>query len=363
MLDNGEPLDIIYIDFAKAFDKVPINKLIYKLEHFGISGNLLIWIRNFLSNRKYCVKVNNDYSEEFHISSGVPQGTVLAATLFIIYTFDLVHELQSHHALFADDTKLFNSPTNHNTLANDLLKIELWSEIWCIPLNKLKCSVLHIGQKNPILPYFFNSGEQLESVDTQRDLGVVVDKNLSWSNHIDTIVKKCNSRLFLYNKVFHNKSAHFVNKMYKTYVRPILDFNAPIWSPHLKKDINTIEQIQRRVSKVPLNLKSKSYLQRLKSLNLTTLESRRKRGDLIYSYIILNDKISIDLKYMFILNNSTRTRGHSKKLFKERTKKDIRKYFFSNRVFCHWNSLTDVMINAPSTNSFKARIDDLFSHQ
>jgi hypothetical protein len=147
LVDLGKSVDVVYLDFAKAFDKVPINLLITKLKTHGISGRLLAWNTHFLSDRKFAVKVNGVFSDFFDVLSGVPQGSVLGPKLFLLYTADIPGLFLSPCAMFADDIKLYNDTDNSLTLQEDLNKVLCWSESWGLPLNKNKCVVLHIGKK------------------------------------------------------------------------------------------------------------------------------------------------------------------------------------------------------------------------
>jgi hypothetical protein len=136
LVDLGKSVDVVYLDFAKAFDKVPINLLITKLKTHGISGRLLAWITHFLSDRKFAVKVNGVLSDFFDVLSGVPQGSVLGPKLFLLYTADIPDLFLSPCAMFADDIKLYNDTDNSFTLQEDLNKVLCWSESWGLPLKQ-----------------------------------------------------------------------------------------------------------------------------------------------------------------------------------------------------------------------------------
>ena len=147
--DRGVATDVVYFDFCKAFDKVPITNLLLKLRHYGITGLLLEWIKGFLTNRSFRVKVGASLSDLTAVESGVPQGSVLGPLLFITYIADLKTEIQSRCLFYADDLKIYNdSPTNCSILSKDILIVNQWSKKWLLPINKQKCSVLHIGPNN-----------------------------------------------------------------------------------------------------------------------------------------------------------------------------------------------------------------------
>ncbi|KAJ3650156.1 hypothetical protein Zmor_021861 [Zophobas morio] len=194
-LDKHKPTDVIYLDFSRAFDCVPHQRLMHKLHHQGVRGDLLTWISSFLNNRSFKVRVDKEYSNPRSVLSGIPQGCVLVPLLFLAYTSDLVAGISSKCALYADDAKIFADPTsNWDTLQSDLYKIAIWSSAWFLPLNEDKCVVLHIGPNNPLNTYSIN-GKLLRSVKSVNDLGVIINDRLTWTQHIDKICKKANSTI------------------------------------------------------------------------------------------------------------------------------------------------------------------------
>ena len=167
-LSHGIPVDVIYLDYEKAFDKVPHQRLLKELHRQGIRGAVLGWITDFLNERKQRVKINDDYSDYSTVKSGVPQGSVLGPTLFLLYVSQISSILTNFTSLFADDTKLFtyllelqknspsetvNSPHTTSSLQDDLNIITQWSENFQMSFNLAKCHVLHLGKKNPKTRY------------------------------------------------------------------------------------------------------------------------------------------------------------------------------------------------------------------
>lgn len=357
--DQRQPTDVVYLDYEKAFDRVPIRRLLLKLEHFGIRGKLHTWLSDFLINRKLRVRVGDDLSENRPVHSGVPQGSVIGPIIFGIYLTDFRATLQMMYSLFADDAKIIGNPlTQHPDLQDDLDRITAWTQDWLLSLNVDKCSVLHIGKENPRKKYTIQ-GNALISVKTQRDLGVVITEDLKWEAHIITIVKRANSLLYTINKAFSHITPELFLKIYKTYVRPMLEYAYQIWSPYFKKDIDLLERVQRRATKMPTALRNKSYETRLDKLGLSTLQERRERGDLIETFKILNAFYNVPrLQDMFSLANTTNLRGHSKKLYHNKFKQNPRRHFLTNRVVESWNSLPSDVVNAVSVNTFKNKLDD-----
>ena len=148
--------------------------------------------------------------------------------------------------------------------------------------------------------------------------------------------------------------------LYNTLIRPLLEYCVQAWSPHLIKDINLLENVQRRATKLVWRLRNMEYEDRLVALNLTSLEDRRTRGDMIYTYRLINGLEGVDYSKFFSLeNHHYNLRGHSKKIAKTNMSLDVRRFFFSRRVIEKWNSLTEDEVSATSTAAFKAKYDKL----
>ena len=146
--DDGENVDALYLDCRKAFDTVPHGHLIAKVRGMGIEGNILKWISDFLRGREQRVSVQGCYSGWRDVWSGVPQGSVLGRTLFLIYINDLLENLQSPGKLFADDAKVYRrmkSPNDRTILQEDIHKLQTWSQKWLLVFNEDKCKVMHFG--------------------------------------------------------------------------------------------------------------------------------------------------------------------------------------------------------------------------
>lgn len=359
-IDNGFPVDVVYLDFEKAFDRVPLRRLLHKLEHYGIRGNLLHWIEDFLKGRSFCVRINGVCSKPFEVLSGVPQGSVLGPLLFNIYISDLAQCIKSTVSFYADDTKFFTNPITHPTLIQeDLFRIDKWSRLWLLTLNATKCSVLHLGINNPRNPYFF-MGMQLQQVEKQEDLGVLVTSDLKWNEHVSKIVKKTNSLVYLVKCVFKNLSPKSLTKIYVRYVRPLLEYASVVWCPYFVKDVDLLEKVQRRFTKLAPSLRDVPYSTRLEVLNLPTLSARRERGDMIEVYKVLHNHYSVALPIVSLSHN-THLRGHNYKLASGRFSKLARRHFFTNRVVNPWNSLPGDVVNSASINSFKNNYDSWFA--
>ena len=286
IIDSGGAVDIVYFYFAKAFDRVPHKRLNIKLASHGIAGNILEWIKAFLSDRKQRVCVNGSFSEWVDVTSGVPQGSVLGPLLFVIFINDLPDTCGygSVMYLFADDTKLFRKICTMLDVREIQLTIDrmkAWSEVWLMDYHPDKCKVLQLGKNSLKGSYDYNlAGHQLESVDSEKDLGVTFDTALSFDKHMSEKIKKANSILGVVRRTFQFLDRESFLVLYKSLVRPQIEYANQVWAPRLKRQIDSIENVQKRATRLIPGLKGLSYEERLRALKLPTLSYRRLRGDL-----------------------------------------------------------------------------------
>lgn len=360
-IDDGSPCDIIYMDFMKAFDKVCHQRLLKKLEKHGISGKVLKWIEAWLINRKQRVVLKGETSEWEDVRSGVPQGSVLGPLLFIIFINDIDTGIISTLSKFADDCKLtkkVSTDKEADEIQIDLNTLEKWSNTWQMMFHPDKCKVMHIGHNNKKRNYFIG-GQQIKKVDNEKDLGIVVSEDLKSKKHVAKTAKKGNQLLGMIKRTMTCKNKNNILNLYKTLVRPILDYGAAVWSPHHQKDILKIEKVQRRATKMIKELRNLPYEERLRRCNLTSLENRRKRYDLIETFKIMKNLSKIEVGKLFKLRNN-QTRGHNLKIYKEQSRLDIRKYFFSQRIVNDWNKLPAETVNSKTLETFKTKIHKEF---
>ena len=367
-IKNKHGVDVVYLDFAKAFDSVVHSKLIVKLRSYGVSDMILRWIDAFLSNRFQYVRIDSCVSGLCSVISGVPQGSVLGPVLFIVYVNDISDCIASNVTvkLFADDTKLYTVITkdddNCAQLQHSLDSIASWAEHWQLKLSPKKCAVMHITPRRPnVAAADYTIGcVTLPVVDQFTDLGVSYDNHLRFSCHIDKIVSKASSRARLILKCFCSRDSVLLTRAYCTYVRPLLEFSSVIWSPHTKKDINRIESVQRKFTRAVCNLRGCTYEERLLNLGLDSLLCRRIKADLILCYKMLHGLIYIGATCSIVPSQTAFTRGHSSKLVKFCVATDRDKYFFTHRVVSVWNTLPDYIVSSSSLDSFKRKLKNFY---
>ena len=247
---------------------------------------------------------------------------MLGPFLFILYVNDVTDGLQSTLEMFADDSKLHRivqTPQDVEILQEDLNFISNWSRFWLLKFNTLKCTVIHLGRgdHNTYTLYDQASGahSQLESTTKQRDLGVWITPDMGSSLHYHKIASNANQVLGRLKCSFKNRSAPSFTLLYKTLVQLHLEYCAPIWSPHLAKDIDVLEKVQRRATKLIPSISTLSYEARLQELDLHSLFCRRQRGDLIEVFKILNSYYQIDKRYLYITTRQC-YQGPSNETFK-----------------------------------------------
>jgi hypothetical protein len=203
LLDEGKNIDVIYLDFQKAFDTVPHMRLLKKMEAYGICGEVLAWVKGFLETRNQRVVLGKDVSDWKSVKSGVPQGNVLGPVLFLIFINDLPTVVKCFVKLFADDTKSYTVVRNEcdrQQLQRDLDSLCQWSNTWLLKFNAAKCKVMHIGRTNPNLDYFMtdqttSNTSKINVVSEEKDLGVTFDPSLKFSKHIANCAAKANKVL------------------------------------------------------------------------------------------------------------------------------------------------------------------------
>ena len=272
-LDKREDFDVIYLDFKKAFDSVPHERLLLKLNGYGISGSILNWIRSFLEDRTQRVRVDSEFSSTTKVTSGIPQGSILGPILFTIFINDLPDAIESICKIFADDTKIYNTTKNYLKIQHDLNSLQAWSEKWQLYFNSTKCKCIHHGKNNINHNYHFetnNGRELLPEGEEEKDLGVYFTKNLNFDKHINEIVKKANMILNLIRRNFSHIDKNVFNKLYKSLVRPHLEYAQEVWQPHLIRQSKLLEGVQRRATKLIHSIKHLTYVERLSYLKLPT---------------------------------------------------------------------------------------------
>ena len=358
LYDKSRAVDILYLDFKKAFDKVPHKRLMAKVRGYGIIDEAGDWIEDWLTGRKQRVVINGTSSAWRDVISGVPQGSVLGPLLFIMYINDLDQGLISRISKFADDTKIginANDESAVEQLQEDLNKIGEWSQKWQMPFNLDKCKVMHIGQRNSKAKYEL-LGKELGICNDEKDLGVIITNDLKPSKQCTEVEKKAQKILGYIKRQFSTRKEETILTLYNALVRPHLEYAVQFWSPSQRNDIERLEKVQARATKLIPSIRHISYDRRLARLNLFSLEKRRLRGQLIETFKILKGIENIDYRRLFTLS-SNQTRSNGWKLDLKRFNTSQCGDFFTYKIASHWNKLPADVVNSVNVNQFKNKLD------
>ena len=360
---------ISYTDISKAFDTVSHRKLVAVIQSFGINAHLTNWIQNFLTNRTQIVRIKETWSSPLPILSGVPQGSVLGPLLFILFMNDIIQLVELQHnakfALFADDAKIFTTDAKElqsclNSFSEALSKYQLHlahNKCFILPISKR--SQQHIVTDNP---NFTIGSSTISFQNHAKDLGIFITNNLKWELHIKNIVQKASFTSYQITKSFRTKNIWTLLKLYKSYVRPKLEYNTPVWSPYLSKDISLIENVQRRYTKIicrRCSIPFDSYSDRLIKLNLISLHSRRIRFDLIMLFKIVNNTSDLNFDSFFTIQHSPYSlRGNTSKVMpKQNFNCSVWRGSFFERAPRYWNRLSPEITCVKSLHLFKSKLN------
>ena len=377
IIDEGGNIDAVYCDFMKAFDKVPHNRLTYKIQQYGITKLVHGWIKAFLNNRTQCVSLGEAKSTLAPVTSGIPQGSVLGPILFVIYINDMpeVVDKMSFVYLFADDTKVFrriNNKKDEEILQKDIDNLVEWSNTWLLKFHPDKCVFMGIGYKGAEFPQKYNMGEHLLKISAcEKDIGVHIDQDLDFGTHISKSINKANRVMWVVRSTYDKLDDKTFALLFKALVRPHLEYGAPIWSPHLEKYNDLLENVQRRASKKVVGLSELSYPDRLRKLKMPTLAYRRLRGDMIQTYKILHENLKVggydsSLPKLLTSNSNGPYESKNKKKYHLpilRFKDSLRGHSFSIRIRKLWNSLPQSVKQCDTIRAFEKALDDHWSNQ
>lgn len=328
----------------------------------GICGKVLGFIRAFLAGRTYRVRINESFSSDYPVETSVPQGSVLGPLLFLIYINDLPSYIPAQLGikLYADDVKLYYAHSSDDTseaLHAANCGLERWSIDWLVSIAANKCAVLYLGKKNKRTRYSLN-GQLLPAADSIRDLGVIVDNKLAFSEQVSKVVKTAYFKAFQLLKILRTRTLSTLIFAYKVYVRPHLEYAVEAWSPKKISDIRRLEKVQRYYTRIAFRkcgLQKTTYADRLRTCELESLEYRRKIADLAMVYKILKNKVSLDHSKYFL--RSSRNRFNRFQLQKRRHSSKTDSNFFI-RTINAWNQLPDEIVAVSTVKTFIRKIKD-----
>ena len=351
-LDNQQQLDLLILDFSKAFDLVGHQRLIKKLQYYGIRDTTLQWISAWLVGRTQKVVVDGASSSASPVKSGVPQGTVLGPLLFILYINDINANTTSSIRLFADDALLYRiirTEQDAEELQKDLSQLCRWADVWQMDFNATKCHLLSVTRKKvPIRAVYSIRGVQLQQVEHHPYLGVELAADLSWGHNVDNVVPKAQRTLNLLRRNLWGCSQQTKDVAYKTLVRPVLEYAGAAWDPFQGNHIAGLEKIQRRAARFVTGRHSRedSVTQMMSELHWRSLQERRLTSRLCMMFKTVNGYAACTLPYDATSVPPTTRTSHQQQYSVPPSRGNTYKFSYFPRTLRVWNLLPANVVDA-----------------
>jgi len=367
-MERGHQEDVIVLDFSKAFDKVSHSLLVHKLRHYRIAEKTCRWIENFLLDRTQAVVVGGAKSDPIPVQSGVPQGSAVGPSLFVLYINDLPSGLASTVRLFADDTMCHNEiavQADQHQLQEDLTKLASWEERWCMSFHPEKCTTMHMTRRRTTLQETYTlHGHHLQCVTEAKYLGVTISADLKWDTHINNTVGRANKTMGFLRRNLKTRNKRVKERAYKALVRPLLEYASPVWDPVNNNSVDSIEKVQRRAARWV----SQDYRQSTRSEDLLTklewplLQTRRTEARLNTLYKFHHGLLSINTQFPPTTNQQKRSRRQTNSLAYDvpSHRTQYRQSTFFPRTIPQWNCLPEEVASAPTLSAFKGRLQKHF---
>lgn len=372
-MESRLQIDAVYTDFSKAFDTVPHQLLLSKLRSYGVGTNVVSWVESYLSGRSQAVEIDGSISSSVFVNTGVPQGSHIGPLLFAVFINDLLMQLKAagvNCSAYADDLKIFLPVTNVNdsTILQHAINIV---NIWChsngMKLNASKCQVITFSRKQnrTLLVDYFVGDTTITRVRTVKDLGVFLDTQLLFNEHIDRITSRARSVLGLVKRFSKElKSDRAVLTLFRSLVRPILEYAAVAWSPHCPTKMKRVESVQKQFllwflrHKYPLNSYPKPpYTARLNEVRLDQISHRHQVQSIMLAFDCLNGNISSEwLRSRFLWNVPNRITRYPTSLVVQRYRADYGKFEPTNRSCMVYKSVSHLAPLNRSRNSFRRAV-------
>ena len=353
-MEAGRDICSVFLDLKKAFDTVPHQSLMEKLVRLNLNPFILQWLCSYLMNRQQKVVVGGEESETIPVISGVPQGSVLGPLLFLIY-IDGVTRIPlsegSKLVLYADDMLLYRritSPVDFNIPQSDVDVVNNWVNENRLCFNTTKCKYMLITRKKRPMhpPAILINGMPIDMVDSYKYLGLLISSDLSWSHHIDSICGKARKILgLLYRRFSHDAEPYALLQLYLSLVRPHLEYRSQVWDPHLQKDINQLEGVQKFGLRICARQWDLSYDELLSNFGVPTLNDRRLYLKLTTMFKIIHDLLVFPPVFV---HRSTRANVNSNTFIQPFAHTNSFLYSFVPHSISLWNSLPNSVTNAHS---------------
>ena len=361
--DNKIQTDLAILDFSKAFDTVPHERLLGKLEFYGIQRQILQWTAAFLGTRDQQVVVDGHKFSASRVESGAPQGTILGPLLFLLHINDLPSVASSQVRLFTDDCLLYRqirSQSDSLALQQDLSALEGWGKDWGMRFNPGKCNIMHMAIPGRPLSFMYSlCGQVLQSVDEAKYLGVTIPNELKWSPHVNSVANKASSTLDFLRRNLRRCPTKLKEATYISLVHSTMEYAAAVWDPHLSKDVQALERVQRRAARFFWGdyQSTSSVTTLLAQIGLTNLERRRRDLRLALLFKVIHGHVAVSADDLGLEKADPRTRSnHPHKYRTLASSTNILRYSFTHRTVPEWNALPASTVEAGTPDGFKAQV-------
>ena len=361
-LDHSVSTQAIFFDVSKAFDKIWHRGLIYKLEAVGIRGPLLAWFQNYLDNRTQAVVIKGSKSDFLDVQAGVPQGSVLGPTLFLIYINDLNYSITSTIKLFADDTSMYlalnDDVIRTRILNSDMLKISNWAKKWKVNFNSEKTELLDVCKRNVILTnqLYFNNAN-LQSSTSHKHLGLILQGDCKWDFHVTSIIAKCRTLVACLKSYKYRLNRKSLEIMYKSFILPHFDYADIVWDNLTQLQIENLENIQLEALRTIIGtVRGTSHELIYKESGFIPLKTRRERHKLIMFFKFVNGFLPDHLTCKFPLPVPDHNPYQARRPFNRQpprwTSELYHKSYFPSATSL-WNNLPNNIQSLNSISAFK----------
>ncbi len=366
-LNSHQSVHCLFLDMSKAFDSIPHERLLLKLQLFGVGGSLLLWFRNYLTTRRQRVVLNGIYSNWLPVTSGVPQGSILGPLLFIVYMNDLDNVITCDYKMYADDVTLYHRIVSYDDcsfLQSNLDSFMQWCSRWQMSLQPHKCEALCITNKR--LPIHFTyqcSNYSLKWSESVRYLGVVINSRLTWSDHCKSVCSRATGVLNLLRRKLYCCSSVAKSHAYCALILPMFLYSYQVWLPHYQKDILVLESIQKRAARWICNSRldpsccswdptSDICISRL---GWPSIMTRLTVSCLLFLFDLFHNRFAMSFFDYFQFNTSS-TKSHPMTLVCKQSVVNAYRYsFFVNLIFI-WNRLPFSIVSVSSRNIFRSSV-------
>ena len=366
-LDCNKEMRVVFLDIAKAFDRVWFKGLLYKLRKSGIGGPLLQWFHSYLLNRQQRVVINGVTSAWKEIRSGVPQGSVLGPLLFLIYINDITNVVKDCKIrLYADDTCLFLEVADRESTAKlidqDLKRIAEWAKKWLLTFSPTKTKSLVISNKKDLKlnpPIYFNNIE-IEEVSSYSYLGLTLTQNLRWGDHVNVVSIKARKRLSMMLPLKYRLDRKTLQTMFLSFVSPIMDYGMVIWGGSYDCDINKLDKINNDGMRLITGAPSNSNVRKLHAeTGLLSFRDKCAFATILMLYKVLNNLAPNFLNSRLPEHNpgdSGYNLRNSNNIGRLPSRLETHRRSFFPRAINLWNAIPNAIRSQPSLSAFKAKV-------